>query len=279
MDDKIIDGKKIALKQEERLKEKLKSLGKKPKVVSVLIGDDPASLLYTQMKQKKAQDLGIDFQFIHFPETVNFSEVGLTIVKLNQDPQVNGVMIQLPLPENFLQDKKAEELLNLINPKKDVDGLTENSRFLPAAVKAVMTILEEEGVNIKGKFVVVLGTSRLIGMPIAREVKKQGALVSSCNKGTPNINDITKRADILISATGAAGLVTGDMVKDGVIVIDVGTLVIEDELKEPSIKVLGDVDFGTVVKKASKITPVPGGVGPVTVVSLMENVTEAATLD
>lgn len=275
MDPKIINGKALAQKREIELLEKINKLNIKPKVVSILIGDDPPSLLYTQMKQKKAAELGIDFQYIHLPKNEQFSNVSLMILKLNQEPTVNGIMIQLPLPKEFLQGKKADELLSQIDPKKDVDGLTGNSNFLPAAVKAVMTIIEEENIEVKGKFVAVLGTSKLVGMPIAQELKKRGALVSSINRETKNVSEITKRADLVVSATGVAKILTGEMVKEGVIVIDVGTLVIEDELKEPSNVVVGDVDFESVEPKASKITPVPGGVGPLTVISLMENTVEA----
>lgn len=268
---KIINGKTLAAKRELELFEKIKQLNIKPKVVSILIGDDPPSLLYTQMKQKKAAELGIDFQYVHLPKNEQFSNVSLMILKLNKDPEVSGIMIQLPLPKEFLQGKKAEELLSQIDSKKDVDGLTGKSEFLPAAVKAVMTIIEEENIEVKGKFVAVLGTSKLVGMPIAEELNKKGALVSSINRETPNVKEITTRADVIVSATGVAKLLTGDMVKTGVIVIDVGTLVIEDELKEPSTVVVGDVDFESVEPKVSKITPVPGGVGPLTVISLMEN--------
>ena len=274
MDAKVIDGKAIAKKREQELKDRLDKLSKKPKVVSILVGEDPPSVLYTQMKQKKAQELGIDFQFIHYRDTEDFSNVLHTIVKLNKDPQANGIMVQLPLPQKFLKGKKGDDLVMLIDPKKDVDGLTGRGVFLPAAVKAVMVILEEEKIEVKGKFVAVLGQSRLVGMPVANELKKLGAMVSSCNSQTPNIQQITQRADIVVSATGKANTLTGDMVKEGVVVIDIGTLVIEDELNQNNSKVVGDVDFESVYPKASKITPVPGGVGPVTVVSLFENLAQ-----
>ncbi len=278
MDSKIINGRALAQKREIELLEKLSGLNIKPKVVSILIGDDPPSLLYTQMKQKKAAELGIDFQYIHLPKTENFANVSMMILKLNNDLSVNGIMVQLPLPKEFLKGKKADELLSQIDSKKDVDGLTGKSQFLPAAVKAVMNIIEEENINLKGKFVAVLGTSKLVGLPLAEEFKKRGALVSSINRETPNIPQITQRADIIVSATGVANVLTGDMVKEGIIVIDVGTLVIEDELSENPKEVRGDVEFATVLPKASRITPVPGGVGPLTVISLMENVVEAASL-
>lgn len=278
MDDpKIIDGRKIARKREALLKQKVTGLSVKPKVVSLLIGDDPASVLYTRMKQKKASEIGISFEFVQFSSDEDFSIVAYTIIKLNQDKTVHGIMIQLPLPASFLQGKMVDQLLTLIDFAKDVDGLTGKGVFLPAAVLAVMVILDEERIDIQGKFAVVMGTSKLVGLPIAKELKKRGALVSSCNSKTANIRQIIEKADILVSATGKFGLVTGEMVKEGVVVIDVGTLVIEDQLEQnPTSKVIGDVDFASVYPKASKITPVPGGVGPVTVISLLENVVDCA---
>lgn len=274
--DNIIDGKALALKHQQFLQEKITKLGIRPKIVSILVGDDPASVLYTQMKQKKASQLGIDFDYIRYSSQDRFEDIAMAIVKLNQDRAVSGIMVQLPLPKDFLGDRSAEDLLQRINPEKDVDGLTKNSPFLPAAVRAVMSILEDENIELKGKFAAVLGMSRLVGLPIANELKKHGAIVSSINSQTPNIEQITSRADVIISATGKPRILTGNMVKNGVVVIDVGTLVIEDELSETPKQVIGDVDFESVFKKASKITPVPGGVGPMTVISLLENVVEAS---
>lgn len=276
MDEKIIDGKKIALKRQEELVTKVKQLGKTPTVVSIIVGDDPPSLLYTKMKQKKAQEVGINFQYMHFPSTEDFSQVGMTIIKLNQDITVDGVMVQLPLPKEFLGERSSDQLLQMINPVKDVDGLTGQGKFLPAAVKAVMTIINEEQIPVNNRFVAVLGSSKLVGLPITEELKRRGARVMNTNSQTPHIASITKQADLIVSATGVENLLTGNMVKQGVVVIDVGTLVIEDQLSEDGEKkVVGDVDFESVYPKATKITPVPGGVGPLTVISLMENVVQA----
>ena len=274
MDSHIIDGKALGLKHEEALKQKVANLSKKPKVVSILVGDDPPSLLYTKMKQKKAQDIGIDFEYIHFPASENFENVSMTILKLNQDPYVSGIMVQLPLPKEFLGDKKTDDLLQTIDQKKDVDGLTGAGTFLPAAVKAVMSILSAEEIILKDKFAVVWGNSKLVGAPIAEQLRNRGALVSVITRDTPNKEQITKRADLVVCATGTAGILKGEMVKDRVVVIDVGTLVIEEDNDVPA-QVLGDVDFESVSPKAFKITPVPGGVGPMTVVSLLENVVES----
>lgn len=267
--DKIIDGKRLAEKREKKLRKKLGGLASKPRVVSILVGDDPSSLLYTELKRKKAQELDIDFRPMHFPAQSPFSNVAQAVSHLNQDKEITGIMVQLPLPEKFLGSRQSRELLELIDPQKDVDGLTANTPFLPAAVKAVISILEEEGVEVRGKRAVVLGESDLVGKPLAKELRSRGAQVTICNKQTPNISELTKQAQLIISATGVPKLLTGEMVSEGVVVIDVGAEKVDE-------KVVGDVDFESVASKASKITPVPGGVGPVTVISLMENVVEAA---
>lgn len=278
-DPKIIDGKALAKKREESLDSIVKNLEKKPKIVSILIGDDPSSLLYTQMKQKKARELGIEFEFEHFRDDTRYEKIQEFIDKFNHDETVTGLMIQLPLPRKFLRHHTSQDLLDQIDPKKDIDGLTSKSHFQTAAVVAVFNILEEEKVVIKGKNAVVVGTSDLIGKPIAKGLEKKGARVSAVNSTTPNKEEIYKNADILITATGVPNLLTGDMVKDGVVVIDVGVMVIEEPQEEvegsTEAKVLGDVEFESVYPKVSKITPVPGGVGPMTVVALMENAVKA----
>ncbi len=268
--DNVIDGRKLAAIHEQRLIDKLRHLNFRPKIVSILVGDDEASLTYTKMKQKKAAEVGIDFDYIKFPETEQFQNVAMTIVKLNQDPRINGIMVQLPLPGEFLRERTTDDLLGRIDPQKDVDGLRVDSPFLPATVRGVISILEDENVEVAGKFFAVLGKGQLVGKPIAKELKKRGALIGVIDSKTPNTADITRRADVIISAVGKPNLVTGEMVKEGVVVIDVGITRLDNG------RLVGDVDFGSVSQKASKITPVPGGVGPMTVVSLMENVVESA---
>lgn len=266
--DKIIDGKKLAAQHERLLAAKIKKLKTKPKVVSILVGEDPASVLYSQMKQKKAQELGISFALKSFPENAHFDEIAEEIKKLNKDRQVSGIMVQLPLPKKFLGENQPEDLLRLINPKKDVDGLTGKGKSLPAAVKAVLSILDDEKIKVSGADVTIIGASQLVGLPLAKQLEKKRAKVSVCDINTSNLREQTLRADILISAAGEPDLVIGKMVKDGAVVIDVGISKIDG-------KIAGDVDFESVSEKASKITPVPGGVGPMTIISLMENVTEA----
>lgn len=280
-DPKIINGKALARKREELLKNSLLNLDGRPKVVSILIGDDPSSLLYSKMKQKKAHKLGIDFDFEQFPEDIEYEVIEGVIERLNEDPAVTGIMVQLPLPKKFLQNHKTQELLDLINPQKDIDGLTSNSPFKTAAVVAVFNMLEEEGIDLKNKNAVVVGTSDLIGKPIAKGLEEKGAIVHSVNRATLNKEEICKNADILITATGVPNLIKGEMVKEGVVVIDVGVMVIEEPREDTSHQpsetrqILGDVEFESVYPKASKITPVPGGVGPLTVVALMENAVKA----
>lgn len=276
-DPKLINGKKLARKREEDLRERVKKLRRTPKVVSLLIGDDPPSILYTQMKQKKAEEVGIDFEPWYIEETKTYDEVVDLIRSLNVDPVVDGIMVQLPIPKKFLGTHKTRDLLQIINVRKDIDGLTPYSPFYTAAVVAVMTIIEEERIKVTGKRCVVVGASELIGKPIAYELEKLGGEVKVLDKHTKDLKLETGEADILVSATGVVDLIKGDMVKEGVVIIDVGVMVIEEEedgKKEKTVK--GDVEFESVAPKASKITPVPGGVGPLTVISLMENVAKAA---
>lgn len=262
--DNIIDGKTLAEKRERALKEKVKLLNIKPRVISILVGNDPPSVQYTKMKQKKAEDVGIDFIPLHLPEETSFQQISDEIIRLNNESSIDGIMIQLPLPEKFSKEQ-TRQLLDLINPDKDIDGLTSTQKFLPAVVKAVMAIIEDENIEIKNKNIVVLGASNLIGKPVARELEKRGGLVTVINSETLNPNQLTSKADVIVAATGKPLLLKGDMVKDGVVVIDVGAAKVND-------KIVGDVEFETVSKKASKITPVPGGVGPMTVICLMENI-------
>ncbi len=264
---KIIDGRALALQHEEKLKEQLADLETKPKVVSILIGDDLSSVLYTNIKQKKAQELGIYFEPLKFNVDTNFDEVAQKIKQLNSDQSVNGVMIQLPIPEQFLKDHSWEELPHLIDPRKDIDGLTLNGPYLSATAKAVMSILEDEKIEVKNKNIVVIGKSDLVGKPIARELTVLGGNVEIVDRLTQNPDEICREADILIAAAGAPYLVKKNWVKEGAVVIDVGTADLDG-------KVVGDVD-PKVSEVAGKITPSPGGVGPMTVISLLENVVES----
>lgn len=247
--DNLIDGRALALVHEEKLKEKLKTLGKTPKVVSILIGDDPSSVLYTNIKQKKAAGLGINFEPLKFSESDSFDDATQKIQELNRDNSINGIMVQLPIPENFLKGHNWTELPYLIDPGKDVDGLTPNGPFLSATAKAVVSILKDEGIEVKGTEVVIIGKSDLVGKPIARELTILGGKINIIDRSTQKPEQIAQTADILISAAGAPHLVKENWVKEGAVVIDVGTTEVDGEI-------LGDVDFENVRKKAQK-SPLP----------------------
>lgn len=262
MDQKIIDGKKWAKIHEEKLKREIENLNRVPHGVNILIGDDPSSVLYTKIKENKAQKLGLEFKTLRFSKDTSFSEVLKTVNRLNTE--VDGLMIQLPLPEEFLGEHSSEGLTGAIDPSKDIDGLTGKGPFPPAAVGAILSLLKDEGIGVMGRKVVVVGASDLVGKPAASELEKLGANVEICDKYTENLVGETLTADILVTATGVPGLIKGEMVKEGVVVIDVGAEKVEGKL-------LGDVEFSSVYPKALKITPVPGGVGPMTVITLMEN--------
>lgn len=260
----IIDGRALALEHEQKLKNELSKLDKRPKVVSILIGDDPASVLYTKIKQKKAADLGIDFEVLRFKIETKYTDLLDTIKQLNEDKIVNGIMVQLPIPDQFLAGHEWEEITKLINPGKDIDGLTPNSPYLSATAKAVISILEDEQIEVRNKKVVIIGKSDLVGKPIARELTIMGAVITVVDRKTPNPAEVCSKADILISAAGSPYLVKKDWVKEGVVIVDVGT-------SELGGKIVGDID-PEVYQKAGTVTPSPGGVGPMTVISLMENI-------
>ncbi len=264
----IINGAELAKKRELRLKQSLHRLHKTPNVVSILIGDDPPSVLYTNMKQKKAAEIGIEFKPIRLSETVSYEKVSDIVAEFNNDPSISGIMFQLPFPKKFTDAyAHATDLIQKISPQKDIDGLTRKRLVLPAAVQASVSILQDEKITVRGKRVVVLGASELVGKPAGQAMEKLGGKVEVCNSKTKDLMQKTRNAEIIICATGVPGILTGDMVSDGVIVIDIGAEKVDG-------KVVGDADFASVATKASKITPVPGGVGPMTVVSLMENIVE-----
>lgn len=264
---KIIDGKALADQLAQKLKDKLNNLIKRPLVVSILIGSDPNSLLYTQMKQKKAEQFNIDFLPIKFSEDTPFETVAQKIVALNKTDEVKGIMIQLPIPKTFLGKYSKWDLINRIDPKKDIDGLVEGSPFMSATVKGVIKILDHaipsasEGSVYQDLTFGVVGSKGEVGNPLIKELEKRGAreIIKIDKKNSEShLADLVK-ADIVISCTGVQGLINSEMVKDEVILIDVG---------------LGDFD-PEVYTKARMYTPKYGGVGPMTILALMENILEA----
>ena len=266
---KIIDGKKISLKIKDELKEEVSKLKIKPKLVVISVGDNPASKVYVGQKEKAAKYIGIDYLHMHY-DSINDDDLIKEIKKLNKDKKVNGIIVQLPLPKGM--DEKR--IVNTIDSDKDVDGLTYlnaglliNDKEILASCtpKGIMRLLKESNVDVNGKFAVVIGRSILVGKPIANLLLNANATVYICHSKTKNLEKITKKADILVAAIGKKWFVNRDMVKKGSVIIDVG-------INREDNKLYGDVNYDDVYSKVSKITPVPGGVGPMTVVMLMENV-------
>ena len=270
---KILDGKAFANELGQNLKEKVKKLkeeGITPHFCVINIGDDSASKIYVRTKKRRAEKMGIIQDIYQMPADTEQAEALALIDKLNADPTINGVMVQLPAPKQI----DADELLERIDPNKDVDGLTpanigrlwmEDHFIEPATAEGIIALLKHYQIKLDGKNVVVVGRSNIVGKPLAALMLEQNATVTICHLHTQNLGEITKKADIVVSATGQAFLITADMVKDGAVVVDVG-------MNHVNGKLVGDVDFDNVKEKASYITPVPGGVGPLTVQFLMEAV-------
>ncbi len=262
----ILDGKKARDFYTDRLAAKIRALGFSPLLAIIQVGDNPSSTSYINQKKKFGEKIGATIEHVKFPNDVSFEEIKNRIFILNGDKNVNGIIIQLPLPANL--DKKT--LINLISPKKDVDGLTENSKFIPATAKGVKSLLDFYKISVKGKKVAVLGRSILVGTPTAKLMENSGALVSVCHSKTENTRKVTRNSDIIIVAVGKARLVDETYIgKNKPVVVDVGISDYEGRLS-------GDVDFEKVKTLISAITPVPGGVGPMTVLSLFENLVLAA---
>jgi len=263
----IFDGKRFAAEKEISLQNRvlgLKARGVYPKLASIIVGNDPASVLYVNLKKKAAERIGAELDVYRIPENVKLDDLILLIDTLNTDKTVQGIMIQLPLPEKISNFKFR--ILDTLDPSKDVDGLRPDSIFLHPTSKAVVDILrlalKEQPLKVSPCKVVVVGSTGMVGTPLVKELKIQGYKVIECDTKTPTLKGETLQGDIVISCAGVPNLIMDDMVKPGAIVIDVGS---------PR----GDVDFELVVKIASFITPVPGGVGPVTISSLLENLISA----
>lgn len=256
----IIDGKKLASELQKELKEKVERLKTPPTLSIVLVGKDPASQIYVKAKKKACENTGINCEIIEFDEEVNEGEIQNKIKELNEDEKVSGIIVQLPLPEKYDKSK----IINMIEPEKDVDGLTERSLYIPATAKAVLRILEQLQIDLKGRKAAVIGRSKLVGGPVADLLEGKGCNVIVCHSKTTDLKAKTINADILVSAVGKKNLVTKDMVKKGAVVIDVG-------ITREGKRLYGDVSEDA-KDVAGYITPVPGGVGPMTVACLLENV-------
>lgn len=276
----VMNGKKIARELEGKLKLEVLELTEKykraPKLIVVLVGNNPASLSYVKSKEKACKRVGIDGETLHLDESITESELINLVHKLNKDDSVDAMIIQLPLPSHIDPDT----VLNEVDSSKDVDGLSllnagklmnRQKGFLPATPKGIMILLDYFNIDIPGKEAVVIGRSNLVGCPTGKLLINAGATVTICHRHTKDLKKHTLQADILIVATGVVHLVKADMIKPGAIVIDVGITRVGDKL-------VGDVDYENVKEAASLITPVPGGVGPMTIFALMENVVEAFKL-
>ena len=283
---KIISGPEVAGQIYDELRvriEKLKSEGVMPGLAVILVGDDPASQVYVRNKGRKCEELGMRSETIVLPAETSEEELLSRIDALNKDPAIHGFLVQLPLPKHVDEDK----VIQAIDPNKDVDGfhpvnvgnmLIGKPGFLPATPAGVQQMLVRSGIETAGKHVVVVGRSNIVGKPMASLMVQRGAdaTVTVVHSRTKDLASITRQADILIVAIGKARFITADMVKDGAVVIDVGTNRIEDPTHPKGSRLVGDVDFDEVSKKASAITPVPGGVGPMTICMLMANTVKAA---
>lgn len=276
----LIDGKLLAQKTREKLKkevEDLKAINIVPKLAVILVGNDPASKVYVRNKSKACQEVGIEYEEILLDENTTMDKLLSIIKKLNDRKDINGILLQSPIPKGL----NIQEAFNLIDYRKDVDGfnpinigklLTGQDCFISCTPFGIMKMFEEYNIDLTGKNAVVIGRSNIVGKPMAQCLLNKNATVTICHSKTKNIGKITKNADIIVSAVGKINMVTKEMVKPGAVVIDVGMNRNEEG------KLVGDVDFENVSKVSSYITPVPGGVGPMTIAMLLNNVVKATKL-
>lgn len=272
----IIDGKEVAHSLMENIKKGVQELEKKPCLAIILVGNDPASKLYVGKKEKACGEVGITCERYDLAEDTQENDILKLVEELNNNGKVDGILLQLPLPKPL----NEKLITDMINPKKDVDGLTSLSAgnttlgkegFQPATPKGIIHLIQSMGEPLEGKHVVVVGRSSIVGKPVAMMLLEKHATVTVCHSKTHNLKEHTQKADILVVAAGKSHLINGEMVKEGAIVIDAGTNKTPEGL-------VGDVDFDSVKEKAGFITPVPGGVGPMTIVMLLQNVVDAARL-
>ncbi|EEL86231.1 bifunctional methylenetetrahydrofolate dehydrogenase/methenyltetrahydrofolate cyclohydrolase FolD [Bacillus cereus] len=274
----IIKGNEVAEKKRAQLKEevvKLKEQGIVPGLAVILVGEDPASRSYVKGKEKGCEQVGIYSELIELPETITEERLLAEIDRLNGDDRINGILVQLPLPKHI--EEKA--IIERISPEKDVDGfhpisvgrmMTGQDTFLPCTPHGIVELVKETNLDVSGKHVVVIGRSNIVGKPVGQLFLNENATVTYCHSKTQNIKELSKLADILIVAVGRAKMVTADYIKEGAVVIDVGVNRLETG------KLCGDVDFDNVLDVAGYITPVPKGVGPMTITMLLHNTVESA---
>jgi len=273
----IIDGKKLADEIKKEVKKEVENFEKiykrKPLLATILVGDNPASEIYVNLKDKACKDVGINSEIYRFSDSITEKELVEEIFRLNNDENVNGILVQMPLPPHI----KPERIMSAINPEKDVDGfnpvnagklMNKEETLAPCTPKGIIYMLEKYNIPVEGKDVTIINHSPVVGKPLCLMLLSRNATVTVCHVYTKNLKEKTINADILISAVGKPKLITEDMVKENAVVIDVGISRIDK-------KIFGDVDFENVKDKASFITPVPGGVGPMTVAMLLKNTVNA----
>ena len=285
----ILDGKatsdKIKLEIAQMVKERVANGGKRPHLVAILVGNDGASQTYVANKERACAQVGFNSTLHRFPAEITQEELIKKIEIINQNDDVDGLIVQLPLPAHIDEDA----VINAIHPSKDVDGFHPENvgkmtlglpTFVPATPYGILRLLAEYGVETSGKHCVIIGRSNIVGRPLANLMSLKDnpgdCTVTICHSHTKNIENYTKQADIIIAALGSPGFVKGDMINEGTVIVDVGITRISDPTKKSGYRLEGDVDFESVAPKASYITPVPGGVGPMTIVSLMVNTLKAA---
>lgn len=284
---KIIDGKLLARNLREEIAAKTAALksekGIVPGLAVILVGENPASVSYVTAKEKACLEAGMLSKEIRLPATIDEAKLLETIAELNVDPEIHGILVQLPLPKGFDEKK----VINAIAPEKDVDGFTPinvgkmligEKCFLPCTPHGIIKLIEFSGMDLRGKHAVVLGRSNIVGKPVAVLLSRRetNATVTLCHTGTPDVSRFTREADVVVVATGKPGTLTGDMLKAGAVVIDVGVNRVPDASKPKGFRLVGDADFDSCARVASAITPVPGGVGPMTITMLLWNTLESA---
>ncbi len=285
---KLIDGKKLAADLRREIAEKTAKLkaerGITPGLAVILVGDNPASVSYVTAKEKACAEAGMLSREIRMPATATEEELLGAIAALNADDAIHGILVQLPLPKDFDEKK----VINSIAPEKDVDGFTPvnvgrmligEPCFLPCTPHGILKLIEFSGMETAGRHAVVIGRSNIVGKPVAALLsrKEANATVTVCHTGTPDVGAFTRQADIVVVAAGRPGTLTGDMLKPGAVVIDVGVNRIPDATRPKGFRLVGDADFDSCAKVASAITPVPGGVGPMTITMLLWNTLESAS--
>lgn len=282
----IIDGKQVAADIRAEVAQKvaaLKKNGKNACLAVILVGENPASVSYVTGKQKALAEVGMQDRSVHLPENTTEEDLLKLIEQLNNDDTVHGILVQLPLPKHINEDK----VIMAISPEKDVDGfhpvnvgnmMIGRPGFLPCTPHGIIVLLQRMGIETSGKHAVVIGRSNIVGKPVSVLLaqKSVNCTVTLCHTGTKNLPEITKQADIVVVASGHPHTLTGDMIKEGAVVIDVGVNRIPDSSKKSGFRLVGDCDFDDLKEKASFITPVPGGVGPMTIAMLMVNTLESA---